>query len=146
MSEYESAITCFERALDLDNANPFIWYNKGVVHSHLCNIEDAIECFDTVLKIDPSYDNAWINKGLMLSLLGKHENAIQCYDKINFDGKTRTAEKEAFVWNNKGIAHSHLGEYKEAVSCFAHALRIDPDYEEAKTNMQKVMSKLSSGD
>ncbi|MBP2029763.1 tetratricopeptide (TPR) repeat protein [Methanohalophilus levihalophilus] len=146
MSEYESAIECFEKALALDSTNPFVWYNKGVACSNLYDLECALSCFDEVLKIDPSYDNAWINKGLMLCMLGKHQDAIKCYENISFEGHSISDEKKAFVWNNKGIAHSNLEEYDDAINCFAHVLHIDPDYHDAKLNMQKVIRKLSEND
>ncbi len=144
MSEYEIAIECFEKAIALDSSNPFIWYNKGVAWSNLYDPECALTCFEEVLKIDPSYDNAWINKGLMLCTLGKHQEALKCYENISFDSHSTTDEKKAFVWNNKGIAHSNLGEYEDAISCFARVLHIDPDYSDAKLNMQKVIRKLSA--
>ncbi|MDK2892091.1 MAG: hypothetical protein PWQ49_483 [Methanohalophilus sp.] len=144
MAEYEKAIECFEKALTLDSDNPFIWYNKGIAYSNLCDLECALSCFEEVLKLDPSYDNAWINKGLMLCMLGKYRDAIKCYENISFDRDSMTDEKKAFVWNNKGIAHSYLGEYEDAIKCFTKVLHIDPDYDDAKSNMQKVIRKLSA--
>jgi len=80
----------------------------------------------------------------MLCMLGKHEEAIKCYENISFENRVCTEENEAFVWNNKGIAYSHLGEYEEAISCFTRVLHIDPEYDDAKLNMQKVIRALSA--
>jgi tetratricopeptide (TPR) repeat protein len=77
-------------------------------------------------------------------MLGKHQEAINCYENISLEDPTVTAEKKAFVWNNKGIAYLHLREYEDAISCFVRVLHIDPEYTDAKLNMQKALGKLSA--
>jgi lipoprotein NlpI len=38
-----------------------------------------------------------------------------------------------------------MGEYDKAMSCFIRVLHIDPDYEDAKLNMQRMMKGRASG-
>lgn len=141
LGEYVDAIACFEKALELDDTNPHIYYNKGVTNSELQQYELAAECFDMTLQIDPDYDHARINKGMMLDILGDPESAIECFENINID--VGLDEKRAIVLNQKGISYLHLGCYEDAVSCFAKALNIDPEYRDAKNNMKISMEKLS---
>jgi len=141
LGEYVDAIVCFEKALELDENNPDIFYNKGIANSELQRYELAAECFDMTLRFDPDHDHAKINKGMMLDILGNSESAIKCFEDINID--TVLDGKQAIVLNQKGISYLHLGRYEDAVSCFAKALNLDPEYRDAKNNMNISMEKLS---
>ncbi|HEC80221.1 MAG TPA: tetratricopeptide repeat protein, partial [Firmicutes bacterium] len=44
--DYEKAIECFDRALELSPENDDIWYNKGVAHKRQGETDIALECYE----------------------------------------------------------------------------------------------------
>ncbi|SET09462.1 TPR repeat-containing protein [Methanococcoides vulcani] len=142
LSEYQKAVYCFEKALELDSLNPDIWYNKGIAHSYLGNHRESVKSYTKALEVDPKYDNAWINKGMLHDILGEYEEAIKCYEHVHVT--MEIDPKYALAWNKKGIAYYHLRKYAEAITCFTKVLNMDPDYEDAKNNMANAMKKLKS--
>ncbi|WP_445475875.1 tetratricopeptide repeat protein [Methanococcoides methylutens] len=140
LSEYNKAVYCFKKALELDPLNSDIWYNKGIAHSYLGKYEESIESYTKVLEINPRYDNAWINKGMIHDILGEYEEAIKSYEHVHIT--MELDPKYALTWNKKGIAYYHLTKYEEAITCFAKVLNVDPDYGDAKNNMANAMKKL----
>ena len=79
--EYNNAIQCYDKALEIDANYADAWYNKGAVLGDLLKHNEAIQCFDKAIEIDPNNAYAWSNKGLALSNLRKYDDAIQCFDK-----------------------------------------------------------------
>jgi tetratricopeptide (TPR) repeat protein len=71
--EYNNAIQCFDKALEIDPNNASTWNNKGLVLDHLRKYDDAIQCYDKALEIDPNNDLFNENRNIVLEKLGKTE-------------------------------------------------------------------------
>jgi tetratricopeptide (TPR) repeat protein len=80
--EYEKAIECYDKVLEIDPKYAYAWNNKCLALDNLGKHNEAIKCYDKVLEIDPKDAYAWNNKGNALYNLGKHNEAIECYDKV----------------------------------------------------------------
>jgi len=52
-SKFEEALAFFEQALLLDQNDPNLWNNKGVVLRSMGRYEEAMVCFNKSLEIDP---------------------------------------------------------------------------------------------
>ena len=79
--EFKEAIECYEKAVEIDPKDAFVWYNMGIAHKALKKYEKAIECYEKVVEIDPKYAKAWSNMGNTYDDLKKFEKAIECYEK-----------------------------------------------------------------
>jgi glycine betaine/proline transport system substrate-binding protein len=134
---FEAAIECYDKALEIKPKYDNAWYNKGTTLDNLGRHEEAIVCYDRALEIKPKYVNAWHNKGSTLDNLGRHEEAIVCYDKaLEIDPKYVDA------WHNKGIALDELGKHEKAIECYDKALEIDPKYVNAWNAKGQALNKL----
>ena len=135
--EYNNAIQCYDKAIEIDANYADAWYNKGAVLDDLLNHNEAIQCFDKALEIDPNNAYAWSYKGVTLYKLGKRDESIQCYDKaIEID------PNNASTWNNKGLVLDHLRKYDDAIQCYDKALEIDPNNDLFNENRNIVLEKL----
>lgn len=67
---YEEAIKCYDKAIELDPNYTFAWSGKGNALSNLGKFEEAIICYDKSLAIDPNNKYALDNKDLALKKLG----------------------------------------------------------------------------
>lgn len=88
--DYQGAISCFDKALEIDSTSTRIWNNKGVTLDKLGRHSEAITCFDMALELDPMFARAWINKfmalspkdiDLSLSGIEKSHDAQFCYNR-----------------------------------------------------------------
>ena len=135
--DYEKAIQCYDRALEIDPGYTNAWNNKGLALRKLDRYAEAIQCYDHALERDPKDAGTWNNKGLVLRKLGRYAEAIQCYDwALEIDSGYTNA------WNNKGLALRKLGRYAEAIQCYDRALKIDPGYTNAWSGKGVVLSNL----
>lgn len=78
LSKYEQAITCFDKAINIDPKNSGAWDNKGSALRLMSRHIEAMDCYNNAIKINPSNARAWINKGASLSSLGQLDDSLQC--------------------------------------------------------------------
>jgi tetratricopeptide (TPR) repeat protein len=81
MMEYESALGCFDHALELDPNDAAAWFNRGYLLSDLRRHEEALSSYDQALKLDPNNDGAWNNRGVKLQEMGRYAEALASYDR-----------------------------------------------------------------
>ncbi len=119
LKNFEAAVDCYDKALEIDPQDTFAWFYKGLALDNLGRYEAAIDCYDKALVIDPQDTFAWSFKGCALDNLGRYEAAIDCYDKaLEID------PQDIFAWSSKGFAalqQSRSG-YEAAIDCYDKAL------------------------
>ena len=81
-NDAHTAISYFDKAIELEPLNYFAWANKGLILKKLDRREEAILCYDRAIQIQPNYPNSWFNKGVLLGCLGQLEEAVKCFDKV----------------------------------------------------------------
>ncbi len=176
MENYDEAIICCDKALEIDSKIMEVWVTKGIAYVNVGKYIEAIECFDKALEINPNFIYALSNKGHNLTALKKYDEAIECYDKAleidpNFisawsgkgdalfeSGKLEKATKcydkiieinpndEERIWNKKGGRFYSLKKYDEAVYCYTKALEVDSSYASTWRNKGLVLSVLDKYD
>ena len=52
---YEKAVQCYDRALEIDPKGADVWNNKGVALDALGRYDEAVQCYDRALEVDPKY-------------------------------------------------------------------------------------------
>ena len=137
LKQYEEAIGCYDRALQIDPRYTFAWIGKGVALAELGHDEEAIGCYDKALAINPRDDTAWSNKGAALKSLGRHHEAINCYN-----GALAIDPRNIHAWSNKAGVLRTLDLYEEAINCFEKALAIDPRFVNALTGKANALQNL----
>lgn len=120
---FEEAIYCFHKVIELTPKDSNAWYNKGLSLHGLGRFEEAVHCFDKVFEINPRSANTWIAKGLSLQNIGSLEEAIRCYDKA-----IELAPQDAIAWHNKGFSLERLNRLEEAIKCYDKALEVNAQF------------------
>ena len=69
--EYNEAIQCFNKAIELNPSYELAWNNKGTTLYMLKRYNEAIKCFDEVLKINPNNETARKNRESCMRAMGK---------------------------------------------------------------------------
>jgi tetratricopeptide (TPR) repeat protein len=55
LGNYEEAIKCYDKAIEIEPNNAEAWNNKGIVLGRLSKYEEAIACYDKAIEIEPDY-------------------------------------------------------------------------------------------
>jgi len=101
----------------------------------------AVSEYQKGLNINPKNDAARINLALAQTKLSEAEKAIQNFDEAINNNKNNPALNAALNYN-KGVAMAKAKKYQEAINAFENSLRINPDNQQARENLQKAINEL----
>lgn len=103
--EYDNAVKCYDRALEIDDKKAKVWKNKADALVKNDDLKAALKCYNLALKLKSEYIDALIAKGDVLAKLGDVDEAIQCYDAaeaIRMDLKKRNIKSKKKRMNDNG--------------------------------------------
>jgi len=116
-------------------------YNQSTIPSGITyeaggRLDEAMEEYRRAIKIDPSYPNPYGAMAVIYGKKGDIDGAIEILSPLTrrypLDFKAHTA---------LGVAYMLKGRLEEAEDEFNLALRIKPDYEIARRNMEELRKK-----
>lgn len=125
MGELEKSITDFDAAIALDDKNPIIYSNRGLVNRKLERFEAAIDDYTAEIKysaasetstqkISTSHVKAFNNRAYCLAKLGRYEEAIVDYTTV-----IQHEDTNIHALHNRGISYERLARYTDAVADFS---------------------------
>ncbi|MER8852182.1 tetratricopeptide repeat protein [Mesorhizobium australicum] len=122
---WDSAITDYDYAIELDPKDARIYFNRGLVRSNKGDTDLAIADYDQALKINPKLLEAYGNRGTAWQRKGDYSRAIADYSKaIELDPRA------ASVYRNRGDVWRGKGEYDKAIADDDQVIQLSPkDYE-----------------
>lgn len=97
--------------------------------------EEAGRLLEETLRIDPAFVPAMKNLGDVRMRQRRFDDAMPLYQKA-----LQLGEEDPELLNNYGVALYLKGEKDEAVLKIRAALRLKPDYAEARDNLQKILA------
>jgi Tfp pilus assembly protein PilF len=103
--------------------------------------DEAARLLGKAIEIDPTHVPAMKNLGDVRMRQGRIEEAIPLYRKALLHG-----EEDPELLNNYGVALFFKGEKEEAVRKIHAALRLKPDYLEARDNLRKILGSGEAGE
>jgi len=171
VTEYDIALSYFDRVLQIEPDNLQALNAKGVIFAKTANYDEALTYFDKILEIDPENVDAMINKVALFAEQGKIEKATQFIDRIleidpnNVEAlyakgevllKKREYEQSLSyldkvlqiepdnlrALNAKGSIYQKQQKYEEALIYFDRILEIDPKYVDALFGKGGVLGEL----
>ena len=85
-ADYDNALSCFEKMIQIDPESHRALYNLGITHFNLGNIEKALESYNKALEIKPDYKYCYYNIGYLYESRGELDKAMEFYEKaLNID-------------------------------------------------------------
>jgi tetratricopeptide (TPR) repeat protein len=91
----DEALTCYERALEINPRYAEAWSNKGAALADLRRPAEALTCYERALEINPRYPEAWFNKGADLGNTGHFQEALACFEQAQRLGHPQAAQAVA---------------------------------------------------
>jgi len=79
---YESALSFYRKALQLEPDRAEIWNNMGVAFDEMGMSIKARQCYDEAIKLGEGYCDAYLNKGYNLLKSNLYESALTVFGKV----------------------------------------------------------------
>lgn len=152
--EYDKALECYEKSLELDSNYARSVHNIGVVYNNKKEYQKALEYFDKALTlVDNGKDTSNLTlllystfqeKGKALIGLNKNEEAVKCYEEsIKYINKALENKPDDInLLITKGSSLFSLKKFEDAIKCFDKVLSIDKDNYYALASKGFLLSNL----
>jgi tetratricopeptide (TPR) repeat protein len=132
----DEALAEFRAALQADPRSGRAHRNLGDLLSSQGRTADAIEHLERALEIDPHDGAASYDLGTVLLESGRPQDALHAFaDAIKWLPASASAEAH----NNLGICFGSIGQLDAAITEFELALRLKPELEDARRNLQMAL-------
>jgi tetratricopeptide (TPR) repeat protein len=127
------AVDYYNNALRLQPTSNEALYDKAKFFQDFGDIKNAVETYNQLLKVNPKHKNAQFNLGVInLVLLKEPKEAIKYFtDAISSD------DRYVEAYYARGLAFEKIGLKSNAMDDFTTALLINPDYQDARTSLEK---------
>lgn len=138
LGKYDSAIVCFNKAIEIDSLDPASYTDRGKTYIYNKDYPSAIKDFEQVLQLDSvggQAEAAYYYLGRIKMLTFENEAAIKYFDKLLI-----LAPKDAEAYFLRGTAKSNIMDSDGAIADFDKAIELRPNYMEAYANrgVQKI--------
>jgi tetratricopeptide (TPR) repeat protein len=118
---HSEAISCYDKAIELDPKDAVAYYNRGRVYAQLGQNKKLIDDCTKAIEINPKFASAYYNRGITYTELGQYVKAVSDHSKaIELDPN----EVKAYV--GRGTAYGRSGKFTEALSNFNKAIELNP--------------------
>jgi len=129
----EEAVSCFQKAIQLNPDNANAYHNLGNVLTDLGRIEGAIRCYQKSVEINPSNKVHYKSLGNALREKGELEEALNILS-LALDRFPEDPE----IHYSLGAALKAKGQLDEAAKCYRKAIQLNPDLSETYYNLGNV--------
>lgn len=124
--EPQRAILLYERALQLDERNPFLLYKLARLYRDQGNYTTSMQLLDRALEIYPDYGPGEIDRGYVYSKMLEFNEAIIEYNKALALNQPRS---NFLAYLYRGWAYYNKGNYSQSVQDYSKAIKIKPTAE-----------------
>ena len=122
--EYGRSITYYSMALEIDQNNENLWYEKGELHRKLKQWEDAESCYLNSTEIQYTHGEAWLKLAQMKERMEKFQEAEEAY-LIALELECN----HGFAYLGLGRVQSKLDRVKEALKSIERSISLlNEDY------------------
>jgi Flp pilus assembly protein TadD len=119
LSDHESAISAFEKSLEIRSGNPQAHYGLGVALDRVGRVEAAADQFREVAKLEPENAEALNYLGYMLAEKGIHlDEAVQVLERA-----VELHPENGYYLDSLGWAHFRKGSFERARGYLERAVR-----------------------
>jgi len=76
---YKGALEDYNKALEINDQDPEIWLNRGVVKEKLNDLKGAFSDYTKAIGLNEKFEKAWLNRGNVLTKQGRFKDAAEDY-------------------------------------------------------------------
>ena len=126
LEDYSKAIYFYNQAINLNDHDYTLFFNRGLAHQSLNEFENAIKDFDYALHLFDGDNN--IGSSIYYCLgknyrdLGKYEESIE-----NLDIAIDLNPNDANYFFYRGLSYQELNKYEDSIENFDNAIDLNPN-------------------
>lgn len=118
---FESGLSAFNNAIEIDPTNSWAYLNKGWALANLGDYYQALKELDRAYDLDPKNPFIYVNKGVAYNFLGNYQQGLLEEEKaISLDATI------SWAYIDRGWAYIGLGNFKQALADLNKAAQMDP--------------------
>ena len=125
-ANYEEAVKCFNKALELESNNAENWAWLGFSYFGTHNNEKAIKYLSKSVELNPNDAENWFCLGDYYKINGNYEEAIRCLKRA-----VELEPNDAYNWRWLGDSYLSNNDEDEAMYAYNKAIKINPDITES---------------
>jgi len=133
MKDLPEAIKSMRRSVELDSNNAFAYEHLGILLRIVGNLE-SITMFQKAIEINPASHKSYFYIGMHLYEQDRYKEALMFAKQALVINPNR-AKYHVLV----GSCHQVLGSIELAIKEYKEALRLEPNRNDAKTNLEKLL-------
>ncbi|MEI0538184.1 tetratricopeptide repeat protein [Brachyspira pulli] len=118
---YEEAIKCFKKAVELNPDNANNWQLLGRSYEGNDNNEEAMKCLNKALELDPNDADNWYWLGYIYYKDANYEDAIKYLSK-----SVELNPNISRNWYRLADSYFYNGDYDEAMQVYNKTIEVDP--------------------
>jgi tetratricopeptide (TPR) repeat protein len=131
------ALADLDKAITLDSANTFAYFNRALLRYNNKNINGALSDLEKVLKEEPGNALTLYNRALIRSNIGDFDNALSDYDKV-----LEINPNNVLAYYNRASLFTQQGRWRDAMDDYSKAINLYPDFANAYMNRSYVKNRL----
>lgn len=133
MEREQEAIHYFDRAIKSKPGYPHSYNNMAIAYIRMDSVDLGIKYLNESLKLKSENDEALKLLGKCYFIKGQYEVAVSFYRKY-----LAHVPKDVEIITELGLSYENLGEVQKARECYHLALHINPGYEPARSNLERL--------
>lgn len=137
IEKYESALSCFDEALKLDDSNLAALNNKAISLNGINRYDEAISIFDEILDDNPKFIFSLIGKGESLFNLEYYDAAIMYFDRA-----LKIDNDNDLVLLDKAEVYEKCNQFEDALNCLDKVKWISGYTFMDKTRYNRLLNKF----
>jgi len=120
---YEEAIRCFDRAIEIDPNLAYVWNDRGLCLKEMGKFDDAQKSFERALELAPREEEFVYDYGEILETIGILRRETKIFEKaiLAFALVTDINPNNANAWNHLGVCIKEIGRDEESRQAFKRA-------------------------
>jgi tetratricopeptide (TPR) repeat protein len=138
LGRYPEALETYDRVLKLNYRLEKVHNNRGATLHKLGRTNDALESYGRAIELKHDYAEAWMNRGNSLYELARYDEALEAFTRM-----TQVRSELPKGWYLKGLVLRKLGKVTQAKAAFEQALKLDPEYIEARRAIEEESRKMA---
>ncbi len=125
--------------------------NRGTVYHAKGENDLAIKDYTEAVRLNPEYTSGYYNRGNSLVRKKEYDRAIADYNKalsltvpatVYAEGEAKRSNRiRADYFYGRGRAYNGKGDTKRAIADFKESVRLDPDHDQAKSELAALEKK-----
>ena len=136
--KWENAVREFSERIIDDQANPMLFYYRGIAQENNGNTEEAMSDFQKTIELKPDFVLPYSRVGKIYARQKNYEKASELYQK-----SVELGDQDITTLYNYGVVLINLGKSPEAKVVFENLLSMDEDYADAYYHLGIISIGLS---